>query len=217
MLSEVENIIKSPRFPFIYKELDEHWKLEQNKRQEFYALITEQLKAEFIEGEIIFHSPARNLHILVSDNLHLLISPYVKRKELGRIMHEKCLISLTRNDFEPDIVFFKKEKSEKFKPDQMKHPSPDFVVEILSPSTEKIDREIKFEDYALHEIEEYWIIDPDLKIVEQYILENGKYNINFKANNGIIQSKAIQGFSLFVAALFDEHDWLIEHNRLDSI
>jgi len=102
--------------------LDEQWKLEQAKRHEFYALINKQQKAEFIEGEIIFHSPARNQHILVADRLFSLLFPCILKNYLGRCLHEKCLISLTRNDFEPDIVFYRKVKSDRFKPDQMKHP-----------------------------------------------------------------------------------------------
>ncbi len=53
-------------------------------------------------------------------------------------------------------------------PEQMKYPAPDFIAEILSPSTESVDRITKFEDYAAHGVAEYWLIDPAKKIVEQY-------------------------------------------------
>ena len=42
----------------------------------------------------------------------------------------------------------------------MLFPAPDFAVEVLSPSTQKNNRGIKFDDYALHNVSEYWIIDP---------------------------------------------------------
>ena len=37
--------------------------------------------------------------------------------------------------------------------------APRFVMEVLSPSTEKYDRTEKMELYAQQEIEEYWIVD----------------------------------------------------------
>ena len=50
-------------------------------------------------------------------------------------------------------------------------------MEILSKSTEERDRGIKKLDYQQHHVKEYWIIDADLKIIEQYLLsEEGEYN-----------------------------------------
>ena len=69
------------------------------------------------------------------------------------------MITLTRNDYEPDICFFRKDKSDNFTEDQVLFPAPDLVIEVLSDSTEKRDRGVKFKDYQAHKIEEYWIID----------------------------------------------------------
>jgi Uma2 family endonuclease len=214
MQIEIENIIHNPEFPSILKELNNIWKREQQKREEFYNLITEQQKAEFIEGEIIFHSPVMNRHLNVSTRLTLLLSHLVTVKNLGMIYVEKCLISLTRNDFEPDICFFSTKKVENFTATQMKHPAPDFIVEILSESTEKYDRGVKFMDYEYHKIPEYWIIDPDKEILEQYLLTNNKYELNFKGKAGTVESTIIKGFKLFIPALFDENDWKIEYSKL---
>ena len=213
MYSELDVIVKSPRFPYYLIELQAIWDTEKQKRNAFYEQITEQQKAEFIDGEIVLHSPARNLHILVSDRLNTLLFVFVENHELGRTAHEKCLISLSRNDFEPDICFFGNEKAQKFKDGQMKHPAPDFVVEILSNSTEHTDRTIKFTDYALHGVTEYWIIDADKKTLEQYILNGEDYELQCKASNAIVESVAIKGFSLYIPALFDQNEWRKEFNR----
>jgi Uma2 family endonuclease len=58
---------------------------------------------------------------------------------------------------------------------QMRFPAPDFIAEILSPSTEENDRNIKSTDYAAHGVSEYWIIDPAYRIVEQYLLEKNRF------------------------------------------
>lgn len=54
---------------------------------------------------------------------------------------------------------------------------PRFVMEVLSPSTEKYDRGEKKELYRQQEIDEYWIVDWQKKKVEIYSLdydENGQ-------------------------------------------
>ncbi len=182
-------------------------KEENKRRKDFYNWITEDVKAEFINGEIIIHSPVKRRHWDANDLLSSLLSFYVRFKKLGRIGTEKVMISLTRNDYEPDLVFFSQEKVDTFRPDQVLFPAPDFIVEILSPKTAKKDRITKKEDYALHGIPEYWIIDPVKQRVEQYIL-HGSDKKYFPAKviqyGEMIQSRTIAGFEINVAAIFDE-------------
>lgn len=49
--------------------------------------------------------------------------------------------------------------------------APRFVMEVLSPTTEKYDRGEKMELYRQQEIEEYWIVDWRQKQVEIYELD----------------------------------------------
>ncbi len=86
----------------------------------------------------------------------------------------------------------------------MRFPAPDFVAEVLSPSTEHIDRGIKFTDYAAHGVQEYWLIDPEGEVVEQYCLSGGAYEMRIKASSGEITSAAVAGFMIPIRALFDE-------------
>lgn len=51
---------------------------------------------------------------------------------------------------------------------------PRFVLEVLSPSTEKYDREGKKELYRKQEIDEYWIVDWQRKRIEIYTLDYDK-------------------------------------------
>ena len=87
----------------------------------------------------------------------------------------------------------------------MLFPAPDFVVEVLSPSIAKNDRGVKMIDYALHGVQEYWIIDPAAEIVEQYLLTSGEeaYHLHSRKEVGDeIHSQAIEGFHVPIAAIF---------------
>jgi Uma2 family endonuclease len=156
----VRQLMQSPRLPQLTRQFQAILRAEQEQRQRFYDEMSDAQKTEFINGEIIVHTPVKLRHSNASDNLFALMRAYVQKHALGLVGHEKLLVTLTRNDYEPDICFFGQAKAQTFTPDQVRFPAPDLVVEILSESTEAVDRGIKFEDYALHGVAEYWIIDP---------------------------------------------------------
>ncbi len=201
----IKNILTKPNAPFIVQEISVQLEAERARRIAFYNEITEQQKAEFINGEVIIHSPVKKEHNDASMAVFRLISLYNSKHQLGYVGYEKVMIALTRNDYEPDVCFFKKEKSKDFKKGQTRFPAPDLVVEILSKGTSKIDRTIKFEDYQAHAVQEYWMIDPVKETIEQYRLDKkGKYELILKSTSGQLKCKAIKGFEVPIEAIFNE-------------
>ena len=200
----IDELLQEPTLPLILQRLQAILDQEQERRQYFYDVVTEEQKAEFINGEIVVHSPVKLRHNRSSALLHRLLSAYVDTHELGFVGHEKVLITLTRNDYEPDVCFFGQAKARHFLPDQMKFPAPDLAVEVLSPSTAENDRVLKFRDYAVHGVTEYWIIDPAAEMVEQYILQGEAYELRIKSNSGDLQSIAVAGFTIPIRAILDE-------------
>ena len=204
MDSVFHQIISSPKLPIYFKQLKTVVNEEHKKRKYFYEIITEFQKAEFINEDIIMHSPARIEHLTTSSLLHRLLSFFVDNKNLGFVAVEKALICLSRNDYEPDICYFSNEKANKFKSGQMKFPAPDFIIEILSESTEKNDRGIKFIDYAAHGVQEYWIVQPEKQFVEQYVLKDNSFVLLKKLKVGSnIESTVIKGFKIPAKAIYD--------------
>ena len=53
--------------------------------------------------------------------------------------------------------------------------APDLVVEVLSPSTAKYDKSTKYRLYRGSGVREYWIVDPDDKILMANVLHDGRY------------------------------------------
>lgn len=54
-----------------------------------------------------------------------------------------------------------------------------------------------------------WIIDPDGERVEQCLLESDAYQLAFKADNGVVASRAVAGFAAPVRAVFDARENLV--------
>lgn len=199
----LEELKQSPDLALLINEAYSILNENNLKRTAFYNRIKESDKAEYINGEAIFHSPEKLKHSRISSNVSFLLLTFVKNKKIGgHVGIEKIMIELTQNSYEPDICFFRKEIADTFTDSQMLFPSPDFIVEILSPSTEKIDREIKFRDYAQHGVTEYWIIDPEKETIEQYELKQKQYELLVKVKSSSVESVAIPGFSVSTESVF---------------
>lgn len=205
-MSNTETLVKKlkaePNVALIIERVQRELQDEKKKRQAFYDLIHEDIKVEFINGEIIMHSPTMRKHWRASMNLSRLLSNYVVEHDLGEIGVEKVMLNFTRNDYEPDIVYFSKDKAKDFYEEQLLFPAPDLVVEILSESTKKRDRGIKFVDYAAHGVYEYWIVDTSKKSIEQYVLRNGEYYI-LGNHQGKFKTNTIKGLEIDAKLIFE--------------
>ena len=143
---------------------------------------------------------------MISDNAFSLFRFYVQKNGLGRVTHEKVMSRFTRNDYEPDAMYFTKEKADAIQPNQSLFPVPDFIIEILSEGTKDRDRGVKFRDYEAHAVTEYWIIDANNEYIEQYILKNGNYELIKKTDEDMIHCAVLKGFDVPVKAVFDEKE-----------
>jgi Uma2 family endonuclease len=172
-------------------------------REQFYNELEDSKKVEYINGNAIRHLPETKVIHDANCCLLILLDTFVQKHKPSFVGYEKIMTTFTRNDYEPDLVFFGNEKASQFKPDQTLFPVPDFVVEVLSKSTEKYDRGIKFDDYETHGVKEYWIVDTKNEAIEQYVLIDGKYELILKSNNGQIKSEVVFGFEIPIEAVFN--------------
>ena len=202
----IEQISHSPQLVEVADRLQAQIRSERERRGKFYEEMTPEQKIEFIDGEVILHSPAKNQHLDVSKRTLVLLNTYVELHELGQVESEKCLCVFPRNDYEPDVVFFGTAKAKKLKPNTMKFPIPDLIVEVLSESTEKRDRGVKFEDFQAHGVGEYWVMDAERRVVEQYVLRDSTYDLTLKSSTGELRSEAIPGLVIPVRAFFYAED-----------
>lgn len=202
-LPQLDKILASPCLPDYAAIINERLRDEAAKRRQFYDEMSDEQKLEFIDGDVICHSPARCAHLEAKYNLATLLGTFVRQRGLGRVFDEKCLCVFPRNDYEPDIVFFSASRAVAFEPATNKFPIPELIVEVLSESTEHRDRGVKFTDFEAHGVLEYWIVDADAKTVEQYVLRDGSFHFLLKSSSGDISSQVLTGFRIPIASIFD--------------
>ena len=80
--------------------------------------------------------------------------------------------------------------------------APDLVVEILSPSTARHDRLTKLNLYRRAGVREYWIIDPDTKIVQVCVFESGA--VNGYGDNDDIPVSTLPGCIINLQGVFSQ-------------
>ena len=202
----VQDLLDSPDLPLKLDAARKVLDLEAGLRRRFRDEILPHQKGEFINGRTIMHSPCRDSHNHVSSLITGILSPFVRLHGFGIIRCEKALCAFSRNDYEPDIAWFSAEKAAAIRPETMIYPVPDFIIEILSPSTEATDRGLKREHYAAHHVREYWVIDPESRVIEQHVLPDGAdaYPHPTVHTGGEIRPASFPGLAVPHAACFDD-------------
>ncbi len=198
-------MFESPTLQLMMDELQEILEAEKIVRQKFYEDIESSDELlEFINGEIVKIGILKLKNSLPLENLHRILETFVSENNLGAI-GENSMISLSRNDYLPELSFFGKEKARQFLPLQTRFPAPDFVVEIATPESQHIDFFVKHVDYAAHGVAEYWIIEPSSKQISQFLLKKDQreYELHHKTNNGILHCHVLDGLNIPVEAIFD--------------
>ena len=126
---------------------------------------------EIINGEVCIRSvPVLNHQRLVG-NILCIFNDYLDDKD-DEVFHNLDTFFDRDNQYMPDIVVV---CNPNIIEEDGIHGVPDLIVEILSKSTARKDRNEKFFKYEKYGVKEYWIVDPFSKSVEVYHLKDGKF------------------------------------------
>ena len=160
---------------------------------------------EVLEGELFVSCAPGLTHQHVSMNISFLIRSYLESCQIGLIFATPGLILTDMSGVIPDLVFFRHERSQDIISGERLTGAPDLVVEILSPGAENIrrDRIAKRQLYARHCVAEYWMVDPEKRILEVYRLHSGSLElVSTLMDADELTSPLLPGFSCATAAIF---------------
>jgi Uma2 family endonuclease len=82
--------------------------------------------------------------------------------------------------------------------------APDLIIEILSPSTKRHDRFLKFNAYLQAGVREYWVVDPEDKIVSVHMLDNGRYITRTYGDTDQLPIHVLAGCEIDLSDVFAE-------------
>ncbi len=146
-------------------------KLEGYTVEDIYAL-PDGARAELIDGQIYYMAPPNTRHQRIVSNLHYQIKDFINRNNGGcEVFPAPFAVFLNsdgKNYVEPDIsIVCDLRKLD----DRGCNGAPDWVVEIVSPSSRAMDYFTKLFKYRTAGVREYWIVDPTKERVTVYGFE----------------------------------------------
>ena len=103
----------------------------------------------------------------------------------------------------PDLAGWRRERMPSLPDTAWFDLAPDWVCEILSPSTARTDRVLKMRIYAEHGVAHLWLLDPDLRTLETYGLESGRWVLlGSHAGEETVEAPPFEGLALALPELW---------------
>ena len=103
----------------------------------------------------------------------------------------------------PDLAGWRRERMPRIPEGHRFEVVPDWVCEILSPSTASKDREIKLPLYAYYGVTYAWLVDPQRRTLEVYRLEQGTWQLLLEAaETAVVRAPPFEALDLKLAVLW---------------
>jgi len=154
--------------------------------------------AEWIDGEVILIPSDTLAHQRTMGFLLVLLSWVIEEKNAGRLLHRFQM--KTGPDLpgrEPDLAYVAPGHIERVRETFINGPA-DLVVEIVSPESRGRDRGDKFYEYEKGGVREHWLIDPERRTTEFYVLGDDGLFHGAGPDRGVYRSVVVEGLSVKV-------------------
>ena len=168
--------------------------------EDIYALPDGQ-RAELIDGQIYDMAPTSRIHQKISTQLVSYINHYISEH------HENCEVYAA-----PFAVFLNKDNKNYVEPDVSVicdpdklddkgcNGAPDWIIEIISPSSQHLDYLTKLLKYRTAGVREYWIVNPLKDTIQTYSFEGEENSVQY-AFDEIIPVTIYSDFKICIADL----------------
>jgi len=131
---------------------------------EYARLPDDGNRYEVIDGEVLVTPAPSTGHQLVLLRLSIELHRYVESEGLGVVLPGVDLLFVDGQFIRPDLLFVPNAGRDGITSRGVEQ-APGRVVEILSPSSGSIDRVRKPQRYRDFGVPEYWVVDPDERVV----------------------------------------------------
>jgi Uncharacterized protein conserved in cyanobacteria len=131
--------------------------------EEMYRLPDDGNKYEVVWGELFVTPPPTDEHETIAARLTTILSPYAVAQGLGLVYRPRAVMQFEGSEVEPDLMVRQQQASPDATWEQA--PTPILIVEILSESTRRRDRNQKRSFYLDAGVNEYWIVDPETRTI----------------------------------------------------
>jgi Uma2 family endonuclease len=169
-----------------------------------YITWDDDVRYELVDG-VAYAMTAPNLdHQSISGELHIQLGNFLKGKKCKLFASPVDVrLEADKDDdviFQPDLIVVCDRS--KIADGKSCKGAPDVVIEITSHSTARHDKILKFNRYLDAKVKEYWIIDPDTKTVNVFVLKKGEYVSYAYGDTDILESHVLEGCKIKLSDVF---------------
>lgn len=137
--------------------------------------LPEGVRAELIDGRIYDMAPPSTAHQRILSFLHIEIGNYLRRR-IGPCEVFPAPFAVFLDNEKDSSDYLEPDISVVCDPDKISpkgcHGAPDWIIEIVSPSSKRLDYYTKLALYRAGGVREYWIVDPLRKTIVIYDMEH---------------------------------------------
>lgn len=161
---------------------------------------------EIIDGELFVTRAPHIRHQGAAGKLHVRLGTWSETTGTGSAFQTPGVIFTPNDAVIPDVVWISRERLASGI-DQAGHltVAPELMVEVLSPGdlNEQRDKEVKLKLYSLHGVQEYWIVNWQLKTLEIYRRTDAQLQLAATLLDGdSLTSPLLPEFSASIAQIF---------------
>jgi Uma2 family endonuclease len=170
--------------------------------QDLELMAPDGRRHEVLDGEWIVTPAPTTTHQTISKALCLELVQQVERSGDGIVFYAPVdvIFSNTRVA-EPDLLVVRSARRNIISERGIEG-APDLVIEIVSPSSERADREIKRKLYAEERVAEYWLVEPRTHRVLVLRLADSAYEVAGEYGPGETATSVAFAFSIDVDRVF---------------
>lgn len=132
------------------------------------------------------------------------LGDFVELHNLGTVIGAPFEVHLAETSrlVQPDLLFLNHAQTPA-PGTQIVRGAPSLIVEVISPSSIRLDRQTKFDAYERAGVAEYWLVDPKARLVEVYTLFSGEYALLGQyTGDEVITSRLLAGLAIPNHALY---------------
>ena len=170
---------------------------------EDYLQTSDDERYELLDGEL-FIPPVPNIaHQHVAMKLGTRLDTFVEDGNLGAVYSAPTDVVLSQTDVvQPDLMFISSERAHIVTTANIQG-APDLIVEICSDSTSERDETLKRQLYAECGVQEYWLVDPETRIITVLLLgEDGFVETATYTEGQTLNSTMLAGFFAHLHEIF---------------
>lgn len=168
------------------------------------ALPDDGNRYELIDGELLVSKAPGLIHQETLGRLFYRLVDYLMASPIGRLILNPGIVFDDYNGVIPDLVFVSSEREHIITPRGLID-APNLVVEIVSPGEKNSERDrvLKRQLYSRRGVREYWVVDPEIRTIEVYRLQENVLVLVATLHEGdMLTSPLLPEFSCTVTEIF---------------